>query len=87
MDKVKLYRIFTRVYNGNIMKNKKSAETPKIENLELAATLADIRKRFGDGAIMQFGKDKIEPIEVVPTGALSLDIALCVCGVPPGPVI
>lgn len=69
------------------MKNKKSEETAKSDNLELAATLADIRKRFGEGAIMQLGKKEIAPIDVVPTGALSLDIALGVGGVPRGRVI
>jgi len=52
------------------------------------AALAQIEKQFGKGSIMRLGsKDSIGPIAVVPTGALSLDAALGVGGVPRGRVI
>src|SRR5487761_568856 len=50
--------------------------------------LAQIEKQFGKGSIMRLGsKEAIVPIAVIPTGALSLDAALGVGGVPRGRVI
>jgi len=46
-----------------------------------------IKTKFGDGAIMTFGEARAMQVEVVPTGCLSLDIALGVKGVPRGRVI
>ncbi|NBQ53222.1 MAG: recombinase RecA, partial [Proteobacteria bacterium] len=48
-----------------------------------------IEKQFGKGAIMRLGKDgkEAEPVEVISTGALSLDIALGVGGIPRGRII
>jgi len=54
--------------------------------IELA--LSQIEKQFGKGAIMRLGADEALPdIDAIPTGALSLDIALGVGGVPRGRVI
>lgn len=50
-------------------------------------TISQIEKRYGKGAIMRLTDENIEPIEVVPTGALSLDLALGVGGVPRGRVV
>jgi len=50
----------------------------------LNTTLGSIQKRFGDGAIMKLGEASHLDIEVIPTGCLSLDIALGVGGVPRG---
>jgi recombination protein RecA len=46
-----------------------------------------IKERFGDGAIMRFGESKRMIMDVVPTGCLSLDLALGVLGVPRGRVV
>jgi recombination protein RecA len=46
-----------------------------------------IRSRFGEGAIMKLGEARRMEVEVVPTGCLSLDIALGVGGVPRGRII
>jgi len=46
-----------------------------------------IRQRFGDSAIMRLGEAKAMQVEVIPTGCLSLDIALGAGGVPRGRVI
>jgi recombination protein RecA len=52
------------------------------------AALSQIEKQFGKGSIMRLGnKDAIVPIAIIPTGALSLDAALGVGGVPRGRVI
>ncbi|MDR2492103.1 MAG: recombinase RecA [Coriobacteriales bacterium] len=54
----------------------------------LASTTEQIEKRFGKGSIMRFGEGgpKLE-LEVIPTGALSLDAALGIGGVPRGRIV
>jgi recombination protein RecA len=52
----------------------------------LETALVNLRKRFGDGAIMKLGESTHLQVEVIPTGALSLDIALGVGGIPRGRV-
>jgi recombination protein RecA len=52
----------------------------------LEVALSDVRKRFGDGAIMKLGESTHLQVAVIPTGALSLDIALGVGGIPRGRV-
>ena len=53
----------------------------------LEAALAQIRKQFGDGAIMKFDENKPANIEVISTGSLGLDVALGVGGLPRGRVV
>jgi recombination protein RecA len=53
----------------------------------LDAALAQIKKQFGDGAVMRLGDASHLQVDVIPTGSLSLDIALGVGGVPRGRVI
>ena len=50
----------------------------------LSAALQHLEKDFGAGAIMRLGDDKIEDVEVIPTGSISLDFALGVGGLPRG---
>lgn len=54
---------------------------------ELKNTVAAIEKQFGEGSIMPLGADKIRRIEGIPTGSLSLDIALGGQGIPRGRII
>lgn len=58
---------------------------PKDRTLE--TTIANLTKRFGEGAIMRLGEAQHMQVDVIPTGALALDIALGVGGVPRGRVI
>ena len=53
----------------------------------LDAALLQIEKQFGKGAVMKLGERTGMVVEVIPTGALTLDIALGVGGVPKGRVI
>ncbi|MEA4888270.1 MAG: recombinase RecA [Clostridiaceae bacterium] len=53
----------------------------------LDAALSQIEKQFGKGAVMKLGERANIQVEVIPTGALSLDIALGVGGVPRGRVV
>ena len=52
----------------------------------LDSTLATLNKRFGEGTIMKLGEASRMQVAVIPTGALSLDIALGVGGLPRGRV-
>ena len=52
--------------------------------IALDKALGDISKRYGDGAIMRLGEAHHLAVEAIPTGSLSLDIALGVGGVPRG---
>jgi len=54
----------------------------------LNSTIAMIEKQYGKGAIMRLGDDNVNTeLEVIPTGCLSLDLALGVGGVPKGRII
>jgi len=52
----------------------------------LDTALASLRKRFGEGAIMRLGEATHLNVEAIPTGSLSLDLALGIGGVPRGRV-
>ena len=71
---------------------KKAAEsealTPQQEKLKaLQAAMSKIEKDFGKGSIMRMGEEKIENVEVIPTGSISLNAALGVGGYPKGRII
>lgn len=49
--------------------------------------IAQVERAYGKGAIMRLTGDEVVPVEVIPTGALALDLALGVGGVPCGRII
>ena len=53
--------------------------------LDLA--LAQIDKNFGKGSVMRLGQEARQPLEVIPTGSIALDIALGIGGLPRGRVV
>jgi recombination protein RecA len=57
------------------------------ERFDLAGALARIERQFGAGAVIEVGKHAPQEIEVIPTGALSLDLALGVGGLPRGRIV
>ncbi|RSN33888.1 recombinase RecA [Amycolatopsis sp. WAC 04169] len=61
------------------------AAPDKDKALELA--LAQIDKQYGKGSVMRLGEEGRAPIEVIPTGAIALDVALGIGGLPRGRVI
>lgn len=64
----------------------KTVDNQKEKALEVA--ISQIEKQFGKGSIMKMGSDSaLLNVEVIPTGALSLDLALGVGGVPRGRVV
>jgi recombination protein RecA len=59
----------------------------EVSDKELKNALSQIEKQFGKGAIMQLGADSGSEVQGIPTGALSLDIALGGKGLPRGRII
>ena len=53
----------------------------------LAAALAQIEKAHGKGSVMRLGDETRQPIEVIPTGSIALDVALGIGGLPRGRVV
>jgi len=63
-----------------------SVSDEKTKNLDLA--IAQIEKQYGKGSIMRLGnRDVLVPVNVIPTGSISIDAALGVGGLPRGRVI
>ena len=62
-----------------------TAQEGKLKALQ--AAMSKIEKDFGKGSIMKLGDEKIENVEVIPTGSISLNAALGVGGYPKGRII
>ena len=74
----------------NLFEEKKDGGKPAIsaDKLKALRTAMDkIEKDFGKGSIMKLGDEKIEDIDVIPTGSIGLDAALGVGGYPKGRII
>ena len=64
------------------------ADSSKENKLKaLRAAMENIEKNCGKGSIMKLGDDTIEDVEVIPSGSISLDVALGVGGYPKGRII
>ncbi len=63
----------------------KNEETKNEKSIDEA--LMEIKDRFGDGAIMRLGETRKVDVDVIPTGSISLDLALGIGGIPHGRVI
>lgn len=64
-----------------------AAEVSKEKLKALQLTMDRLEKTYGKGSIMKMGDTAVESIEVIPTGSLSLDLALGVGGYPRGRVV
>jgi recombination protein RecA len=73
--------------DGGKSSRKESVPSILDNNPVLKNTLAQIEKEFGEGAIMPLGVGTAVPIKGIPTGSLSLDIALGGQGIPCGRVV
>jgi recombination protein RecA len=69
------------------MKDIIMANSDQTKQQILEQTISSIIKRYGDGAIMKLGDARHLDVAAIPTGSLSLDIALGVGGIPRGRVI
>ncbi|MFW5888258.1 MAG: recombinase RecA [Patescibacteria group bacterium] len=67
-------------------KNKQKTENNQKYEAALNA-MEQIKGRFGDGSIMKFGEAKKANVDAIPSGCLSLDLALGVGGVPRGRIV
>ena len=80
-----------RVAETKSDKGDKTPETPKPNPArlrELDAAISSITKAYGEGAIMRLGDEHAKlKIDVIPTGALSVDLALGVGGLPRGRIV
>jgi recombination protein RecA len=65
----------------------KEEKEKKIERASLKEALEEIKKEFGEGAIMRLKEVQAVHIDAIPTGSLSLDVALGIGGLPRGRVI
>ena len=76
-----------RVPKKSAGSDKATAKSPLEQNQDLKTTLQQIEKQFGEGSIMPLGADARGAIQGIPTGSLSLDIALGGQGIPRGRII
>ncbi|MCX7955536.1 MAG: recombinase RecA [Patescibacteria group bacterium] len=63
----------------------KNQDSQKKQAINLA--IEQIQKQFGKGSIMRFGQGPAVPVDIIPTGIASLDLALGVYGIPKGRII
>jgi recombination protein RecA len=57
------------------------------EKINLAEAISEIQEKFGEGAIMKLKDAQKANVDVIPTGSLSIDLALGVMGVPRGRIV
>lgn len=66
----------------------KEMNQEKIEKLKaLQLTMEKLDKTYGKGTVMKLGDEAVEKVEAIPTGSLTLDIALGVNGLPKGRIV
>lgn len=68
-------------------KEKEVIDTSMGKEKALELALSQIEKQFGKGAVMKLGEFKTTDVEAISTGALSLDVALGIGGIPRGRII
>ncbi len=61
--------------------------TAQDKDKALSTVMGQIEKSYGKGAVMRLGDDVRPPIEVIPTGSISLDVALGIGGLPRGRIV
>jgi recombination protein RecA len=66
---------------------KKAAKEPKTRGMGVEAAIKEIQSKYGEGAIMKLSETAKVDVDAIPTGSLSLDLALGVGGVPRGRII
>ena len=70
------------------IKKKAASAAPAVNKQKaLEAALSQIEKAYGKGAVMRLGENANMNVEVIPTGSLTLDLALGVGGLPRGRIV
>ncbi len=83
-----MFRAKEKAPFGKGAKEVKEAKTvEKVGKKNLNAVMDEIREKFGDGMIMKLGDVKKVDVQAIPTGSVSLDLALGIGGVPRGRII
>jgi recombination protein RecA len=67
------------------MSKSKEQNAEKLKALQL--TMEKLDKTFGKGSVMKLGDSPVEKVEVIPTGSITLDLALGINGYPKGRVV
>src|SRR3989339_62163 len=65
----------------------KKPQQEDLKNKQVDLTVKEIQEKYGDGAIMRLGEVSHVDVDAIPTGSVSLDLALGVGGVPKGRII
>ena len=68
-------------------KAKETAPAPSDQQKALETAMSQIEKQFGKGAVMRLGQNATMNVEAIPTGSLSLDMALGIGGLPRGRIV
>src|SRR5688500_19879356 len=66
---------------------KAAEKESKAPQAAMEAAVTQIDRQFGAGSLMKLSSDNTRAVDVIPTGALSLDLALGVGGVPRGRIV
>jgi recombination protein RecA len=66
---------------------KEADKDTKAKDAALDAAVTQIERQFGQGSVMKLGDESAVKVEAIPTGALSLDLAMGVGGVPRGRIV
>ncbi|WP_017192812.1 recombinase RecA [Italian clover phyllody phytoplasma] len=72
---------------SKIEKTKQEVKTNEENKEVIEKTIKEIEQRFGKGSIMKLNSEQTDKIQVIPTGSLTLDIALSIGGFPKGRII
>ncbi len=70
-----------------IVAKKNIEDKSDLGNKALQETVKEIKERFGEGSIMVLGQAQKVDVDAIPTGAISLDLALGVGGIPKGRIV
>ena len=73
--------------SGKFTRTASTAKDAKDKDAALNVALTQIEREFGAGSLMKLGSDSVINVEAIPTGALSLDLALGIGGVPRGRIV
>lgn len=73
--------------NDNQKEEKQKPADSKKENTVISDVMGEVQEKFGEGSIMKLGEVKKVDVEVIPTGAPSLDMALGIGGIPRGRIV
>jgi len=73
--------------DNSVAQNNAASAQSSAKNQAIMTAIAQIEKQFGKGSIMKLGGSEKLDVEVISTGALSLDVALGVGGIPKGRII